>query len=124
MTRALCPPCAQAIIARALCQSVAFPKMTESVNDLFDDTPGTSNVLIVAIETFFTPPDEELSFGEILHIVTMCSDGRDKYIGFTTVDGEQVLGPHLDHYHRFQAGERLILMSRRTRKEVESNGRC
>ena len=66
---------------------------SESVNDLFDDTPGTSNVLIVAIETFFTPPDEELSFGEILHIVTMCSDGRDKCIGFTTVDGEQVLGP-------------------------------
>ena len=41
---------AQAIVARALCQSVAFPKMTASVEDLFSDAPGSAYIHIVPIE--------------------------------------------------------------------------
>jgi hypothetical protein len=36
----------QAIVARALCQSLAFPKLTDCMCDLFDDRVGSSHILV------------------------------------------------------------------------------
>ena len=109
----------QAIVARALCQSVAFPKMTASVEDLFSDEPGSSYIHIVPIELFgLAPPTGALPFGVVLNLVLQSSGGRDKCIGIARRKGSQILGPSLDEEHAFEGGDRLILLTRRTKIEM------
>ena len=110
----------QAIIARALCQSVAFPKMTAAVNELFSDAPGTSNIVILPASKYSVPVGGPgITFGTLCQLVGIVSKETDHCLGWLEEGGEMALVPNLDVKHTFGGDEQLVIMTRRTEGEEE-----
>ena len=108
----------QAIVARALCQSIAFPKMTESVSDLFADESGSASLLLLPCE-LYDVPNEALEFGVVLGLVARVSRGVDKCAGIMPANNQQQICPDMAARHVYTPGDRLIIISRRTKEDIE-----
>jgi hypothetical protein len=103
----------QAIIARALCQSMAFPFMAPAVVQLFDSMEGTPSVYIVQA-SLFVPLDYEIVFSDLIEEVKEeCKDHVCIGYRLMLVDQvKQILCPRLDESVRFQEHDCLVIMSR------------
>ncbi len=109
----------QAIIARALCQSVAFPRATAAIQELFKDAPGTACIVICPAAQYLrlgTP----VSFATIQARVLADSGHRELCIGFTLADGKHELAPPRSHVQSFSPNDRLVLVSRIPREDAPS----
>merc|ERR1711998_254188 len=86
----------QAIIARALTQSLAFPKMTASVNELFSDAHGTPSILVLPAVRYHVPVGEQMLFGSLCALVAKVTDEMDHCLGIIQGEGDMKLAPQTD----------------------------
>jgi hypothetical protein len=112
-TRATSPLSLQAIIARALTQSLAFPKMTPAVNELFNDAPGTPNILVKPAFLYQVPVGAPMQFGTVCAFIANVTGGADLCLGMFTGEGDMTLAPHSDYLHTFSDDDRVIILTKR-----------
>jgi hypothetical protein len=103
----------QAIIARALCQAMAFPFMQPAVVQLFDSVEKTPFIYIVPA-TLFVPVNYKISFSDLIEeIKEECNDHI--CIGYRKVEPDkvrQVLCPKLDEELEFGEQDSVVIISR------------
>ena len=98
----------QAIYARVLCQTMAYPMIRNAISDLFDDSEGTATIELVPAG-LYVPLREHLSFGVVKQMVLLAPSERSVFIGYQTVEGDIVLMPPHSESKLFLEGEMLIL---------------
>ena len=101
----------QAIVARALCQSIAYPRMNAALSELFNDQPGTANVDIRASSRYFEP-NQSIRFVDVRKRVAHVSGQTAVCIGYIDDDGQHVIAPDLFSVIAFKTGERLVMLKR------------
>ncbi len=101
----------QAIVARALCQSIAYPRMNAALSELFNDQPGTANVDIRASSRYFEP-NQSIRFVDVRKRVAHVSGQTAVCIGYIDEDGQHVIAPDLFSVIAFKTGERLVMLKR------------
>jgi len=112
----------QAIYARALCVSVAYPTMAPAIAQLFSKAPRMPNIVLdEAID--IVPSGRSVAFVEMQQRTkTIAPD--DICIGFRTVYGSFILVPGLWEEHQFEKGDKLIILSRRSKAGTSEDLRC
>ena len=93
--------------------------MTASVNDLFNEEPGSASLLLLPCEAYGVPHARALAFGVVVQLVVLRSRARDKLVGVIPAHGRDLICPDVEREHAFAPGDRLIIISRRTREEIE-----
>jgi hypothetical protein len=107
---------AQAIQARVLVQTLAFPQLNVAVSELFKSHDGFASVQIYEADQFL-PLGTDISFGAVQQIMAMKEDKRTIIcIGIIGKDGKAVLMPSFpklyEEGHKYEAGEQLICIMR------------
>ena len=92
--------------------------MTESVSDLFADESGSASLLLLPCE-LYDVPNEALEFGVVLGLVARVSRGVDKCAGIMPANNQQQICPDMAARHVYTPGDRLIIISRRTKEDIE-----
>jgi hypothetical protein len=112
----------QAIIARTLCQAMAFPFMQPAIMQLFDSLEGTPSVYIVSA-SLLVPLDYEITFFDLMEEVK--EDFIDHIcIGYRLQLADQVkqiLCPEITDRVRFGEHDALVILSRK-QPGVKQNG--
>jgi hypothetical protein len=105
----------QAIIARTLCQAMAFPFMQPAVVQLFESTEGTPAVYMVQA-SLFVPLNYEILFSDLIEEVKEeCKDHI--CIGYRLMlphEVKQILCPKLNERVSFKEQDSLVIISRQT----------
>ena len=101
----------QAIKARVLAQTLAYPSIKKAIGALFDDSPCNIELLPACN---FIPLNIPLSMGVVAAIVqNNCPPTvRCVFIGFQNAGGEIYLSPHHSMVRPFVPGESLVLVRR------------
>jgi len=105
----------QAIYARCLVQTLAYPVIRIAVNDLFDDTPGSADLVIVPASAYVPIPATDfisLAFGVVSQAVLLAENERSICIGIMTDEGDVVILPPHDQKSNYTQATRLILIRR------------
>jgi len=103
----------QAIIARALAQATAFPKIQGALSELFDDEDpkdGSPRLILVNADKCL-PLGCGIKFGVVQDRVgKMC--GNNVCVGYIDHQKTMVLGPKLSSVHTYKEDARLIFITR------------
>ena len=102
----------QAIYARVLTQTMAYPMIKNAINDLFDDTEGTATIELVPAGEY-VPLNERMSIGVMKQMVLLAQSERSVLIGYQSVEGDLRIMPHHSESKLFIEGEMLILLRRK-----------
>jgi hypothetical protein len=120
----------QAIKARVLCQALAFPQMTDILQDIFDDREaGSIRLLLVRVSVFLDVMFTELSFNEVRKRVrdlqpqhVECDDNNsdDLCLGYLTTKEGLLLPPDdFDRQRQFELHDKLIVLTRKAETSHE-----
>lgn len=103
----------QAIYARVLTQTLAYPLIKNAINDLFEDSPGSCNLEMFRVANYL-PLNEALSFGVVRQIVLnqTFENARCICIGYQDKYGMVNLMPHHSTERVYISGECLIILRR------------
>ena len=103
----------QAIYARVLTQTLAYPLIKNAINDIFEDSPGSCALEMCRVSNYL-PLNEELSFGVVRQMLLhqTSENARCICIGYQDKYGKVVLMPHHDEKRLYVKGESLILFRR------------
>ena len=112
----------QAIVARALCQSIAYPRMNAALSELFNDQPGSAAIEIRASSRYFAP-NQSISFVDVRKRVAHVSGQTAVCIGYVNDEGQHVIVPALSSVIDFKNGARLIMLKRDPVDLASSGGR-
>ena len=113
----------QAIYARALTQTLAYPQMAPAVIDLFTSSEGTTNVELVNVEAYlpleiFSPTCELgdgsglCDWGIVRNAVLLAKGERSICIGYNNEKGEATLCPPHNLKLKLTKNDKLILLRR------------
>ena len=105
----------QAIYARVLVQTLAYPVIKPAIADLFDDSPGSAD-LMIAHAAAYVPLGTEMTFGVIQELVLLHQGERSICIGIICATGEVLILPEHEKVFKFEDKDRLINI---TRKHLE-----
>ena len=100
----------QAIYARVLVQTLAYPVIKPAIADLFDDSSGSADLLI-ARAAAYVPLGVKMTFGVIQELVLLHQGERSICIGVIRATGEVVVLPK--HGEEFEFGEKDRLINNR-----------
>ena len=101
----------QAVSARALVQTLAYPMIQPAIKDLFDDAPSSADIVTV-MASEYVPLDVVMKYGVVRAAVLRAKPGRSICIGIIWKNGEKVLVPPHDDDVCFCAEDRLIVFRR------------
>ena len=101
----------QAIYARVLVQTLAYPVIKPAIADLFDDSRGSAD-LRIARTAAYVPLQHKMSFGVIQELVLMHPNERSICIGVIRATGEVAILPAHDEVFTFEEKDRLINITR------------
>jgi hypothetical protein len=101
----------QAINARALTQSLAYPFMQAAIAQLFNNGPDSPQMCLVNPGEHLIPPGSA-SFAEVMATVEK-EYPNDVLVGLITHDGKMLIAPDLDFVHSYDEKDQIILLSRR-----------
>ena len=102
----------QAIYARVLTQTMAYPVIRNAIADLLDDTEGTATIELVPAGNY-VPLREHMVIGVVKQMVLLASGERSVFLGYQGVDGELTIAPHHSQSKLFLEGEMFILFRRK-----------
>jgi len=103
----------QAIFARCLVQTLAYPVIRIAVQDLFDDSPGSADLVIVpASEYIIVNSQHEIKFGVAQQSVLLKKNERSILIGILTDEGDVLILPPHDSARMYTPATRLIIIRR------------
>ena len=101
----------QAIYARAMVQTLAYPLIAPAVEDLFDDTPGSCDCSIVR-STVYVPEGIDLPYGVVRASVLQAKGERSICIGIIDSTGKVMMMPSHDFTMVFTKDDKLVLLRR------------
>ena len=101
----------QAIYARAMVQTLAYPLIAPAVEDLFDDTPGSADCSIVR-STVYVPEGIEIPYGVVRASVLQAKGERSICIGIIDSTGKVMMMPSHDFTMVFTKDDKLVLLRR------------
>ena len=102
----------QAINARVLVQTLAYPIIRNAIAELFDEAPNGASIELVKAETFI-PLGEELSIGVVREMVLLVPNERSIFIGYQNDDGDIYIMPHHTETRVFKKHEYLVVVQRK-----------
>lgn len=101
----------QAIYARILVQTMAYPVIRHAVMDLFDETPGSADLVIVKASAYVTLHTAHM-WGVVQHCVLETPKERSICIGFIDDAGGVEVLPEHDMERVYNDNDRLVLLRR------------
>jgi hypothetical protein len=101
----------QAVYARALVQTMAYPLIQPAINDLFEDSPGSCDIVILNANEY-VPVGVDMTYGVVRSAVLLAKGERSFCIGIMYAKtGVELLPPH-DKTVTFLEEDRLVLLKR------------
>ena len=113
----------QAINARVLCQTMAYPLIRNAVAELFSEDERQSSLEIPSADAYI-PMEKELTFGLVQHLVQQAEGEQTVCIGFQDCTGKVSVIPHHSEKRKFVNGDKLIVFSRRDTGSVKESLNC
>ena len=101
----------QAIYARVLTQTLAYPVIRPAISDLFNESKGSADVEIVRASAYI-PLDQTYEWGIVRAAVLQAENERSICIGWMDMGGEVSLLPDVTEIVRLGANDSLILIRR------------
>ena len=102
----------QAVFARFLVQTLAYPLIQGALKELFEEAPGNCNVSIVP-STLYFPSGLPVKYGVIRAAVTQATGERSYLIGYyPCATGDLNLLPFHSRDVTLMEGDRLVLLRR------------
>jgi len=101
----------QAIYARALVQSLAFPRMEPAIQQLFSNRPGTPGIMSSDAAKVL-PLGVPLTFGQVIKTLQKVRNEDDCCLGYRMADGTLKICPCMSAAYTYQDGDRIIIVSR------------
>ena len=101
----------QAIYARVLAQTLAYPIIRPAVQDMFDESEGSSNIEIVRASAYL-PLNTELEYGVVRAAVLQAQGERSICLGYMDENGQLELVPSVDSKVTFSQDYSLVLLRR------------
>jgi hypothetical protein len=95
--------------------------MTAAVNELFNDTPGTPNILVKPAFLYQVPVGTPMKFGTICAFIANVTGGADLCLGMFAGEGDMTLAPHSDALHTFKDDDRVIILTKRVEELAKRN---
>ena len=83
------------------------------------DESGSASLLLLPCDLYDVPQNEALAFGVVLGLVARVSRGLDKCAGIMPESNQQQICPDMDSLHVYTPGDRLIIISRRAKEDIE-----
>ena len=100
----------QAIYARVLCNTSAYPDISTTVFTLFD---GNSDNEVCIIPAFnYVPLHKPLKIGVVKYLVHEAKDERSVFLGFQDSKGGVFVMPHHSVIKTFDEGDSLIIIKK------------
>lgn len=101
----------QAIYARVLAQTLAYPNIRHAIKDLFDEFKGSADLVLVEARHYLEL-NIPLKWGVVQHVCLEAVDERTIAIGYIGQDGlVHILPPHFEE-RRYSTDERLVVLRR------------
>ena len=102
----------QAIYARVLSQALAYPLIVPAIRDLFDETPGSTDITL-AMAKNYVPLGIDIAMGVVKQLVLMAEGERSCFIGIQFQTGKITLMPEHDFTHSFNENEFLVIFRKK-----------
>lgn len=103
----------QAIIARTLVMSLAYPQIQDAISDLITTHEATANIAIVSAAALGLTEDRgPLAFGAVAHLVLEVYKFRGVAVGYLTLN-DLYLVPSLDEEVTWTESHRIVCFLRR-----------
>lgn len=101
----------QAIYARVLVQTLAYPNIRHAIKDLFDEFPGSADLVIVKAgrHVMLNMP---IKWGVVQQCVLETPGERTICIGYIGDDGNVTLLPDHDQEKEYHLNDRLVVIRR------------
>ena len=101
----------QAVYARALVQTLAYPGIRPAIADLFEESKGSADIVILNAGDYI-PLDHKMPYGVVRTLVLAAQGERSICIGIMHSNGHcEILPPH-DHEMTLGMDDRLIILRR------------
>ena len=107
----------QAINARILCQTVAYPLIRSAIAELFHEDDLQTSLELPCADAY-VPLGQKLSFGLVQHLVRQAKNEQTICIGYQDSKGRIVYLPTHHEEREYTDEERLVVF---TRKEKDVN---
>jgi hypothetical protein len=101
----------QAVYARALVQTMAYPLIQPAINDLFEDSPGSCDIVILNANEY-VPIGVEMTYGVVRSAVLLAKGERSICIGIMYAKTGVELLPSHDKPVTLLEEDRLVLLKR------------
>ena len=102
----------QAIYARVMTQTMAYPIIRNAISDLFDETEGTATLELVPAGKY-VPLHQTIPIGVVKQMVLLAPGERSVFLGYQSVEGELTIMPHHSLSRLFLEGEMFIVFRRK-----------
>ena len=102
----------QAINARILCQTLAYPLIRSAVAELFHEDDLQTSLELPSADAY-VPLDQKLSFGVVQHLVRLAKGEQSICIGYQNSMGEIVYLPTHHEERAYDKEDRLVVFSRK-----------
>jgi hypothetical protein len=101
----------QAVYARALVQTLAYPVIRPAIADLFEDSRGSADIVIVDAADY-VPINETMPYGVVRALVLEAKGQRSICVGVMHSDGHCAILPPHDNQVTVCVDDRLIILRR------------
>jgi hypothetical protein len=109
----------QAVSARALVQTLAYPLIQPAIQDLFQESKNSAEIVTVAANEYL-PLNTPLVYGVIRALVLQTRGERSIAIGIMWRAGHSELLPPHDKTVTLQQGDRLVLLRRMLSSDIQN----
>ena len=109
----------QAVSARALVQTLAYPLIQPAIQDLFQESKNSAEIVTVAANEYL-PLNTPLIYGVIRALVLQTRGERSIAIGIMWRAGHSELLPPHDKTVTLQQGDRLVLLRRMLSSDIQN----
>lgn len=101
----------QAVYARALVQTLAYPLIQPAIQDLFEEADGSADIVIVNAGEYL-PLNVKLTYGVVRSTLLLAKGERSICIGIVWKSGVPELLPSHDKKVKFTMDDRLVILRR------------
>lgn len=101
----------QAVFARAIAQTLAYPLIRVAVNELLSKGPGYTDIIITHASEYL-PLGTPLLYGVVRALVLQARGERSICLGIMPVSGDPKVNPAHDKKYTFTKDDRLIVLIR------------
>jgi hypothetical protein len=101
----------QAVFARAITQTLAYPLIREAVNELLQSGPGFVDVVIVNAADYL-PLGIPIVYGVVRAMVLLAAGERSICLGIMPISGDPKVNPEHTKKYTFNRDDRLVILRR------------